>query len=230
MTSQAIVDYFATWDQYVDIKTIGDGTSNPQLVFLIANDLCEHLCRIMEDGFIEPKTYFARGHFWDMLTEVSLGTSDMAVKLANAMKLVEAQVQTRIKFGPSAKVDNRTNYFDLPYNEFEMRFRSLVVQLLNDGDFVALLEFLTNDTAIMTKFYTESAILRTNVKEVTDAVSAFTTLAFNIDISVPCKKKYLQTDLAPVPLFEATYDRYTSMFDEYKAKLDEEQKRFFGCQ
>ncbi len=179
----AIIEYFdSRVDQdNVTIDTIGFGQENPKLVHIIHTQLCAALVAVFQNGFNGPFWFTVTSHYWHMIEEIveSYSTvSDLtpmheltaeqvlALELRKAVKTVNGTITKELTQELTNSLKNGGNTNDstsvIPSNEFELKFRSLVICLLNDKQLGVIFKFLMHDKhkASWKRFYDGNALLR----------------------------------------------------------------------
>ncbi|KAL0484597.1 hypothetical protein AKO1_003548 [Acrasis kona] len=218
-----ILQYYDTWIDGAngDLKVLGNGLNNPYLVSLIHSQLCESLCCVFGNGFDGPWFVFTAAHYWHMLEEISCAhdkiTPDksaekqLAEKLKVAMQKASSTVDEAVK---SEKVNSCTklkrggwSHFGLPYPDEEIKFRTLVVCLLNDNCLDQVLRFVIGNNRhayFWNRFYRGTALLRNPecARRIAEYVSLLSKLWFEIDPATCCDPSchLIRDDLRPVPL------------------------------
>jgi predicted nucleic acid-binding Zn-ribbon protein len=216
----AIIEYF---DSRVEqnnatIDTIGYGRENPYLVHIIHTQLCAALVAVFQHGFNGPFWLLTTSHYWHMIEEIvdsyqnvpensqhELPAEQLLVlELRKAVRTVNSivtrEIQAELKAG---NTHSPTSPSVIPQNEHELKFRALVICLLNEKQLSMLFKFLMHDKhrAFWKRFYDQNALLRQLEcqNKLITYLTLLVKLPFTIDIETVCSENsYVRIDDAIV--------------------------------
>jgi peptidoglycan hydrolase CwlO-like protein len=214
----AIIEYFdmRVEQENTTIDTIGYGRDNPALVHIIHTQLCAALVAVFQHGFSGPFWLLTTAHYWHMIEEIvdsyqnvqESGADEdrpaeevFALQLRKAVRnvnnIINREIQYELKTG---RTYSTTTPIVVPQNEHELKFRALVVSLLNDKLLNVLFKFLMHDKhrAFWKRFYDQNALLRQLEcqNKLITYLSLLMKLPFDIEVETTCKaSSYVKEEL-----------------------------------
>jgi hypothetical protein len=183
-TAQSVKTYFSTWVDFCrgDLKQLGVGKTNPYLVVLLNSQFCDALCHVFDNGFVSPFSFFfTKSRPWHAIEEIA--STDETLKLG--VNMVNQMVLEAIANQTAEHVNGYARYFSLSYDEFDMRFRALIIWALNNSYLQNMLRIVTDvkSAYVLDKYYNGDALVKEQncVDKIIQSIQILDKLPFNVD-------------------------------------------------